>query len=108
MKRPMYYDQSARLAAERRERVTQWLELSLDGSSLVSVDPCLMLHLLADLADAEARAERAEEQMRERCAEAAASAFRQRDEMSPAEIADVIRAVPLSETLTATRRGLQP
>ena len=88
----------ARVSAERR---AEWRRLNDAHAFTPSVDE--IADLLADLADAEERAERAEEQMRERCAEAAASAFRQRDEMSPAEIAAVIRAVPLNET--ATRRG---
>lgn len=83
----------ARVSAERRAIAAEYAR----GCN----DP-LLADLLADLADAEARAER---HMRERCAAAAADAFAQRDEMSPAEIAAVIRAVPLSETLTATRRG---
>ncbi len=45
----------------------------------------------------EARAEQAVELMRERCAVAAADAFRQRDEMSPEEIAAVIRDVALKD-----------
>lgn len=44
-----------------------------------------------------ARAEQAIELMRERCAQAAADAFRQRDEMSPKEIAAVIRNVTLKD-----------
>lgn len=43
------------------------------------------------------RVERAVELMRERCAQAAADAFRQRDEMSPKEIAAVIRNVTLKD-----------
>lgn len=40
------------------------------------------------------------EQVRELCAEAAAAEFRRRDEMSPEELAAVIRAVSLPETRT--------